>query len=801
MSTVLYDFLYSFRAARRNLVLTIAVALTLALGIGANTALFTVVQGVLLRPLPLPGSGQVTMLWETILPAGRGTVSLPDLKDWREQAASFESIAAYRYASFSFYAGEKSERFAGAQVSPNFFRVMGVQPLVGRWLTEGEDVQGADNAIVISEGLWRAQFGSEPDVIGRQFSVNGRKVTVVGIMPAAFRFPNAEIKVWAPLVPDSKWIRAEHNLFSVGRLKAGMTVTQSQAEMDMIGRHLASQYPENRGRGVLLIPLLEQIVGSIRQTLLILMVLVGLVFLMACTNIVNLLLTRTAARQRETSIRIAMGASRWRIIRLFLTENLVLAGIGGVLGWFIGIAGIKVLLALRPSRLPRIDEISPDTDVLLFTVLISFVAALALGISTSLAALRSETNEILKDSGRSSTSGVRSRWARDGITIAEVAMAFILLTAAGLTVASFARMNQVNPGFDSSQLLTMRMALPEMKYPDTRAAATFYEDLLQKLHALPGVQSAGMIVQLPLREYGLSDRFRIQDDPVPLPGREPRADYRPMSSDYHRAMRIPLRAGRYFSTGDTKQATPVAIVNETFVRQYFPARDPIGREIQVRGQPSTVIVGVVGDSHQGGLQFSPDPEIDVPYEQCANYALVTTMSFVIRTASDPGTFAPYVRKVVSGIDPEQVVFSVETMDAILAKSVGDRRFATSLTAAFGGVAWLLATLGLYGVMSYSVKRRMRELGIRMALGAKTSQIVRMVVGRGLLLATAGSVVGLLGALAAGRLMSDLLYGVHPQDPLILAGVLFTLILTAFWASYLPARRVLQVDPVDALRHE
>ncbi len=801
MRSILLDFRYGFRLLHRHAVLSVGVIVTLALGIGANTSLFTAVRAILLRPLPLPEPEQVTTLWETILPSGRGTVSLPDLNDWRAQSRAFEEIAGFRYVSFSLRAGEARERIPGAQVSPAFFRVMKARLRAGRAFAEGEDTPGKDNVVMIGEGLWKSHFQSDPDLVGKEISVNGQKPTVIGIVPASLRFPREDTKLWAPLVPDPKWIRAEHNLLAIGRLKHGVTVPQAQAEMNTIAQHMSAQYIENKTRGVLLIPLQEQLVAGVKQQLLVLMFLVGFVFLMACTNVVSLLLTRTAARQREIATRIAMGASRWRLARQFLVENLLLASLGGTLGWFSGVGALRLITALKPSRIPRLDELTPDSGVLAFAISISVAAGLVLTLTASIKAMGTNFQDSLKESGRSTTSGRRSRLVRNAIVVAEIAMAFMLLSSAALVIVSFSRIVRVDPGFNPTNVLTMRLSLPDAKYTDRHPASTFYNPLLQRIQALPGVQGAGLNAQLPLREYGLSYVFKIVGKPAPTPGHEPRADYRPVSEGYHRSMAIPLLRGRLFSAADTKSAPPVALVNDTFVKQYFPKEDPIGRDIQVRGEPVTTIVGVVADTRQGGLEFPIDPEIDVPYEQCANQGLAMAMSLVVRSSSEPASLAPAIRRAILEVDPDPAVFGVETMEEVMAKSIGDRRFTTLLMTAFAGLALILSTFGLYGVVSYGVKQRTHEIGIRVALGAEISKILGMIIGQGLLLTWIGSVVGLAGAFAARRLIGGLLYGVRPEDPLTLGVVALVLTVTAFFASYLPAQRALRIDPAEALRHE
>jgi putative ABC transport system permease protein len=779
---------------------TVVAILTLALGIGANTAIFSVVNSVLLRPLPLGEPERLLSIWESTLQFDKGSVSALNLKDWREQNNVLTDLTAYQFGDFSLQEGDHPERVFAAMVSANFFEVLGVSPRLGRAFLAGEDQPGNHRVVVLSDQLWQKAFGADPSVVGRNILLSGESYMVAGVMPPDFQFPSRTTEIWVPLVytPEQLKERGNHAFLVVGRLKPDVTLAQAQEQLSTIARRIEQQYPDQQtGRGVRLVPLQEELVQNVRPALLILLGAVGFVLLIACTNVANLLLARAAARHREIAIRRALGAGRFRLIRQFLTESLLLSVLGGALGLLLGKWGVDGLLVLATGLLPRAGEVKLDWRVAGFTLLLSLLTGIGFGLAPALQVSKTDVQEALKEGGSAGSSQRRS-WLRSLLVVAEVASALVLLIGAGLLVKSFMRLQQTSSGLRPENVITLRVTLPEARYGTPRATANFYQQVLERIAALPGVEAAGAINILPLQRTGFNGSVDIEGQSYP-PGQEPLAEFRAATPDYFRALGIPLVTGRLFNAQDHEDAQPVAIVNQTFVNKFLGGGDALGKRVRPGGIKWMTIAGVVADVKQSGLTRPVMPEIFVPYRQ--SEGLTQSMSLVVRGAGDPSTLVPAIRREVLAVDPNQPVYNVQTMEAVIVKSVSERRLNMLLLTIFAGVAMLLAMVGIYSVMSYTVTQSTREIGIRMALGARPRDVLKLVVGQGLLLTLVGVGLGVVGALGLTRLMESLLFGVKATDPLTFAAVSALLIVVALLACYWPARRATRVDPMIALRYE
>ena len=807
MKTLLQDLRYGLRVLWKTPGFTAVAVLALALGIGANTAIFSVVNGVLLRPLPFAEPERLVMVWmdNRVLELREDLGSYPNYVSWRDESQAFEHLAAFSNANPTLTTeGGEPERLQGVNATANFFNVLRAQPIAGRAFTVEEEAEGQDAVVVIGHGLWQRRFGGEPGIVGRQITLNGRSRTVIGIMPQGFRFPG-EADVWVPLAPPAR-MREQRQAFwlsMVGRLKPGATVERAQTELSAIAARLEQQFPDsNQGFGAYVVSLHQQVVGRVRPALWVLLGAVGFVLLIACANVANLLLARAAARGREIAIRRALGAGRARLIRQFLTESVLLSLMGGALGLLLAIWGTDMLIALSPSDLPRLDQVGIDGWVLLWTVGISVGTGLAFGLAPALQASRGDLNEPLKEGGRSGSEGGRGRRVRDALVVAEVALALVLLAGAGLMVKSFLRLQEVDLGFNPERVLTMRAQLSGVNYRESPRAVAFYEQLIERVEALPGVQSAAAAGTVFLSSTPNSSWFSIEGRPAPPPNERVEVPIDPITPNYFQAMGVPLLRGRAFTAQDREGVPEVTIVNETFARRFFPGEDPSGRRIKY-GPPESegpwiTIVGVVGDTRRTGFDAAVRPETYLPHAQ----APARGMMLVVRSAAaDPSGLTNAVRGAVASLDREVPVFQVRTMDELLSGMMAQRRLNMLLLAIFAGVALLLAAVGIFGVMNYSVSQRTHELGLRMALGAQARNILGMVVRQGMTLVLLGLGLGLAGALALTRLMSSLLYGVSATDPLTFAGISLLLAAVALLACYVPARRATKVDPIVALRYE
>jgi putative ABC transport system permease protein len=801
IETFLQDVRYGLRSLRKKPGFTLTAVIALALGIGANTAIFSVINGVLLRSLTYRDADNIVMVWERSFQMNRSqnSVSPANFLDWQKRSVSFQQIAATWDTRVNLTSAGEPEELLVQRVSADFFQVLGVPPQVGRWFVAEDDKQGANPVVILSHALWQGRFGANPAIIGQPITLSGRSLTVIGVMPSGFHFLNTQIQAWIPLAldPTNDWRKQGRYLRSVARLKSGVTIKQAQAELDGIAKQLEREYSDyNKGWGVNLVPMHEQIVGDIRPVLLVLFAAVAFVLLIACANVANLLLSRAAARQKELALRAALGAGRMRLVRQMLTESVLLALMGGALGVFLAYWGLQLLVSLAPDNLPRLREITIDPRVLGFTFAISLLTGLIFGLIPALQSSRPDLNDALKEGARGSSGG--NRFVRNLFVVAEMALALVLLVGAGLMLRSFSQLNQVKTGFDTENVLTMRVQLPMAKYREPQQRAEFFKRAQERLAALPGVKSIGAISYLPLTGLASSTVFNLASQPELPPNESPGTEVRIITPGYFSAMGIPLVKGRTFDERDGAESR-VLIINETMARKFFPGQDPIGQRLVVNWEPKVAdeIVGVVGDVKETALAEEANPAIYWPHPR-EPYQF---MNFVLRAVIDPANLSAAATKEIHALDPDQPVADIRTLDQVVAKSIARPRFNTLLLAIFAGVALILASVGIYGVMNYSASQRTQEIGIRMALGAKPFDILRLVVGHGMKLTVAGIAIGVIASLALTRVMSNLLFGVTATDLPTFLGVSVLLTAVALLANYIPARRATRVNPVVALRYE
>ncbi|HXC68685.1 MAG TPA: ABC transporter permease [Pyrinomonadaceae bacterium] len=794
------DVRYAFRALARRPGFTAVAVITLALGIGANTAIFSVVYGVLLRPLDFPQAERLVALREAnALKQPDAQIAPGNFLEWQRQNTVFSDIAAYRTVSYNLTGDGDPERLLAGRISAGLFKTLGVQPVVGRDFLAEEDQPGREKVVIIGAGLWQRRFASDPGVVGRSLKLSGEDFTVVGVMPDGFRLADQrEREIWTPIAFTENERNLHHARYTeaIARLRAGVTLDQAQAEMTAIAGRLSQEHPANEGWTVKVAPVLDFAVGDARRILWLLFSAVGLVLLIACANVTNLLLARAATRQKEMAIRVALGAGRLRIVRQLVTESLLLALLGAIAGWPLAVWGLKVLLAVTPADLPRLDAVTIDNRALLFTLAITVITGMIFGLAPALQLANTNANQNLKVGGSEGNRGVAGGRIGSLLIAAEVAIAVVLLVGSGLLLRTIWQLRQINPGFDDHNALAVTLQLSEKKYADAARIASFSKQLEQQVVALPGVQATGVARILPIA-HDLPTGFYVDGRPREPDNQLPQTNYSAVSGAYFGAMRIPLLAGRVFDDRDDLQSPRVAIVSAELAQRVFPGESAIGKRINVTTGPESFreIVGVVGDVKQKGLAQETRPHVYEPFAQAPD----PFMTLVVRTAGNPSAIVPAIRAKVFELDHELPLQRVTTLDKLISSSIRQQRFASAVLSVFAGVALMLALAGLYGVISYSVAQRTRELGIRVVLGAQVTDVVGLVLKQGMTFVLIGEVAGIAGAFALTRLIGGLLFGVSPTDAKTFVTVAVSLFLVALIACYVPARRATKVDPLVALR--
>src|SRR6266446_4195975 len=807
MNRLWQDTRFAVRMLLKNWSVTAIIVIVLALGIGANTAIFSVVDAALLRPLPYADPDRLVRLTEDSPNVPQMSISYPNFLDWREQNKVFSGIAAMQFRSLNLTGKDEPERLAGRAVSAELFDVLGVKPALGRSFASEEDRPGANPVCIVSQGLWQRRFGSDPALVGQQITLSGASYTVIGVLPASYAYGTpTDVFVPIGLSADEMKERGNHpGIYAVARLKPGVTVETARAELIAMATRIGEQYGM-KGNSATLTPLSESFVGDIRTTLLILLGAVGFVLAIACANVANLLLARAATRQKEMAIRTALGAGRLRIVRQLLTESILLALVGGTIGILLAFWGIDLLRSGSADSLPSTAVIKLDGRVLLFTLIVSLLTGIIFGLVPAFAAAKTDLHDTLKEGGRSSTAGGRRSWLRSTLVVTEVALSLVLLIGAGLLIKSFVRILDTDPGFRSQNLLTMQLAL-NAKKDEGGKVLNFFNDLNGRIAGLPGVESAAFANGMPLSQTA-DTSCAIVGRQKAEPGKQPQTMLYITSPDYLQAMGIRLVKGRFFTAQDTQKSPRVAVIDETFARQQFPNEEPLGHYIAGDGKdnPDGEIVGVVAHVKHFGLDAEErvQPQLYLPFNQAPNDLLpflVPRMNLIVRTTADPLSVVAAVRREVQTLDPNQPVFNVSTMEKTLDQSLGTQRLSMALLAVLASLALILAAVGIYGVMSYTVTQRTHEIGIRMAIGAQRRDVFRMVIGRGMVLVLFGVALGLIGAFSLTRLMRTMLFGVAPTDPLTFVSIAVLLTGVALVACYVPGRRATKVDPLVALRYE
>ena len=804
---------YATRALLKRPGFSLIAVLTLALGIGANTAIFSVVNATLLRPLPFKDPDRVVMLWGALakLQADRLPNSAPNFLELKARSQTFERLAAFRSWSWQLTGGSEPELLRGARVSADFFETVGAGPILGRTFTPEEDVENHAPVVVISHGLWQRHFGGDQDVIGKTITLTGQNAMVIGVMPEGFQFPGGanmipglqfalQNDVWVPIrfTQEERQRQGNLNLATIGRLKPGVSPAQAETEINGIQKELPLG---TIGFTFSALPLHQQMVGAIRKPLLVLLATVAFVLLIACANIANLLLARATSRQKEIAIRAALGAARRRIIGQLLTESLLLSLTGGAIGLLFAIWGNSLLVSLIPREVPRINDVGVDARILLFTLAISIVTGLIFGLVPALQASRFDLNQSLKEGLRGVSAGVGQNRLRSLLVVSEVAMALVLLIGAALLMKSFMRLLDVNTGFNPEQVLTLDIQLPDLppsRYERREEQAAFFQQLMTRLQALPGVENAGGVLSLPLSGASEGTDLILEQQESSPDGQRPNADYTIVTPEYFATLQIPLLQGRNFTAQDKLEAPFAIIVNDTLAARVWPGQNPLGKRFRVGfEEKQREVVGVVGTIKQTTLDSEARPAMYLPHLQSPTAGLTV----LVRTRGEPLSIAAAVRQEVRAIDKDVPVTKVQTMEKVLGASVAQPRFSMLVVGLFAALALVLSAVGIYGVMAYAVSRRVHEIGVRMALGAGASQVLKLVLKDGMTLALAGIAVGLLGAFALTRLMASLLFGIGAKDPVTFISVAAFLALVAFIACYIPARRATKVDPLIALRNE
>ncbi|HKO95510.1 MAG TPA: ABC transporter permease [Pyrinomonadaceae bacterium] len=798
MENLLKDIRYGIRSLLKRPGFTAVAVITLALGIGLNSAIFSVINAVLLRPLPYEDPANLV--------AFRSNQSALDVADVQSQSRTFSNLGGEVLQALDYTPGGEPLQVQNGHVTGGFFATLGVQPALGRLISHEDDKPGGPYVVVLSNSLWRRQFGADPAIVGKTIPLSGNVYTIIGVTPAGFAAPERNTESWTPVFvsnPVAAKFRGVHFLRTYARLAPGVTIDQARAEMGVVDKSLAAQYPaENKTRATVLIPLHDRIVGESRRSLLVLFAAVSLVLLIACANFANLLLARAAEREREFVIRAALGAGRWRLIRQLLTESILVSLIGGAVATLLAIWATSVLVSFKPENLPRLAEIGVDLRVLGFTFGLSLLTGIIFGLLPAWAATRGGVGESLKEGGRTATAGGARQRLRSSFVVVQLAVALVLLMGAGLLIKTVWKLRSVEPGFNPENLVTMRVELPEARYKEVDKQTRFRTQTLEAMRTVPGVQAA-LVSELPLSGDRLDHDFLIDGRPYIQPGDEPSLETRSVMGDYFRTMQIPLRLGRDFDSRDFVEKAPlVGIVNDAMVRQYFPNEDPLGKRVRWARNPEVnwiTIVGVVGDVKHYGLDLPEEAALYSPYPQAPPWKRWTTL--VARTQSDPVAMTQAIKQQIWRVDSQLPVTKVQTMSEVAATSFETRRFNMGVLALFALLALSLAAVGIYGVMSYAVTQRTQEIGIRMALGAQALDVLKLIISNGLTLTAIGVVLGIGGAIALTRLMATLLFGVTATDTLTFVAVSGVLIVVALLACYLPARRATKVDPLTALRYE
>ena len=814
MARMIQDLRYGVRVLRKTPGFTTAAVLVLGLGIGANTAIFSVVNAVLLRPLPFEDPGRLVYVWHVPPPKsfpGMSTfsVSAANYIDWRRQNHVFEQMAIFSGSSVNLTGGGKPEYLLAATVSADFFSVLGARPMLGRTFVAGEDEIGHDHEVVLNHAFWQSRFGGDRNIVGRQITLNGQAHTVIGVMGPKFMYPTWGDKLWMPLAwtPKEAAVRGEHHSLVIARLRRGVTVKEAQAEMSAISDRLARQYPEDdKDWGALVVPLREDMVGDVRPALLVLLGAVAFVLLIACANVANLLLSRALARSKEIAIRTALGASRARLLQQLLLETVLLALVGGVVGLLVANFGVDLIVRFLAQQLPRSTEITIDSQVLGFTFVISLLTGVAAGIVPAWRLSKSNVNETLKQGlGRGGSAG--GNRTRAALVACEVALSLMLLAGAGLMIRSLWNLRRTDPGFDPHNVLTMSLPIPQNKYPTPRQEVEFWDRTLERIRALPGVESVGAVDDLPF-DSGSHQPIAIEGRPALAMSEQPEVDVRVISTGYLRAMRIPLIRGRDLTDADTADRPGAILISEAMAKRFWPGEDALGKRLTLTFFPGKVreVVGVVGDVKLDGLdQTEQNSALYVPLTQLSVQANGDWRSFgldvVLRSTTPPADLAPAAIRVIHEIDPEQAVVHDMTLEQFLGKSIAPQRFNMLLLATFAALALLLAAMGIYSVLSYAVRRRVREIGIRMALGAQIRDVLRLIIYEGMKPALLGLSIGVAGSLLLGRVLAKLVFGVKTTDPATFFAVSVLLAGVAFLATVVPACRATRVDPMRILRDE
>jgi putative ABC transport system permease protein len=814
IQTLLQDLRYGVRALLKNRGFAAIAIFTLALGIGANSAIFSVINGVLLKPFAFPEPERLVVLWERALQRGlpRMVVSPPNFHDWRSQNQSFQAMAAYRVQDFNLTENGEPERIRGARVSGSLLAVLGVQPMLGRDFRLEEDMANAPATVILSHGFWQRRFGANPQVIGQSVTLGNERTTIIGVMPPQFDFPPPitfrgearplKAELWTPLrLPNDLNQRSAHNLFVLARLKPGISYAQAEADMQTIAQRLAKDYPaHNEGWDVQLVPLHQQVVGDVKTALWILPAVVACVLLIACANVANLLLVRATGRQRELAIRAALGAGRVRLIAQLLSESVLLALFSAIVGLGLAALALKLIAALAPQNIYRLDAVSLDGRVVLFTLVVSLLTALLFGFIPAWQTSQINLVTALKDGSAGASDGGGRQRLRNLLVIGEVALALLLLTGAGLLIRSFIRLQSAPTGFQAEQLTAVTINLPRTSYPDRQQRLSFADRLLPKLAALPGLQAVAFSDNLPLDTGRQGTSFFLEGQAPSAPGREQHTNVSTVSPGYFQTMGVPLLQGREFTTADNADAPGVVIISNFLAQRYFPNQNPIGKRLDMGFRSGTwlQIVGVAADERHESMQAEFRPGMYLPYAQAPSSLPLIVL---LRSAIDPASLAAAVRAQVRELDPQLPVYDVKTMAQVLANASARPRFMTFLLALFAGIAVLLAVIGIYGVISYTVAQSTRELGIRVALGAQPRDILKLVVGQGFVLVLLGTALGLAGAVPLTRLLAGMLYEVTATDPLAFSSVALLLLGAALLACLIPARRATRVDPLVALKCE